>query len=100
MIKNESLCKSFCNFFLSNWLWQSPCIEPNKLPDGYIDQEYYIPITISGGTGPVVDLSYEIHPSNSWIEITYFLKKNIYTKYVYNNFTIEGKPQLQLDCNN
>ena len=26
MIKNESLCKSFCNFFLSNWLWQSPCV--------------------------------------------------------------------------
>ncbi|MEA4428096.1 hypothetical protein VBR23_12000, partial [Klebsiella pneumoniae] len=36
--------------------------EPNKLPDGYIDQEYYVPITISGGTGPVVELSYEINP--------------------------------------
>lgn len=31
--------------------------EPNKLPDGYIGQEYYVPITISGSTGPVVDLS-------------------------------------------
>lgn len=68
--------------------------EPNKLPDGYIDQEYYVPITISGGTGPVVDLSYEIHPSNSGLKLV-FSEKKYYTKYVYNNFTIEGKPQLQ-----
>ena len=59
--------------------------EPNKLPDGYIDQEYYVPITISGGTGPVVDLSYEIHPSNSGLKLVFSEK----------NFTIEGKPQLQ-----
>ncbi|MFV6062497.1 hypothetical protein ACNPB1_26750 [Klebsiella pneumoniae] len=68
--------------------------EPNKLPDGYIDQEYYVPITISGGTGPVVDLSYEIHPSYSGLKLV-FSEKKYYTKYVYNNFTIEGKPQLQ-----
>ena len=58
--------------------------EPNKLPDGYIDQEYYVPITISGGTGPVVDLSYEIHPSNSGLKLV-FSEKNI----------TQGKPQLQ-----
>nr|WP_158005145.1 hypothetical protein [Klebsiella pneumoniae] len=63
--------------------------EPNKLPDGYIDQEYYVPITISGGTGPVVDLSYEIHPSNSGLKLV-FSEKKYYTKYVYNNFTMEG----------
>lgn len=67
--------------------------EPNKLPDGYIDQEYYVPITISGGTGPVVDLSYEIHPSHSGLKLV-FAEKNI-TQNIYNNFTIEGKPQLQ-----
>ncbi|EML4442934.1 TPA: hypothetical protein MDU37_005464, partial [Klebsiella pneumoniae] len=47
-----------------------------------------------GGTGPVVDLSYEIHPSNSGLKLV-FSEKKYYTKYVYNNFTIEGKPQLQ-----
>ncbi|WP_162934414.1 hypothetical protein [Klebsiella michiganensis] len=68
--------------------------EPNKLPNGYIDQEYYVPITISGGTGPVVDLSYEIRPSNSGLKLV-FAEKKYYTKYIYNNFTIEGKPKLQ-----
>lgn len=68
--------------------------EPNKLPDGYIEQEYYVPITISGGTGPVVDLSYEIHPLDSGLKLM-FAEKKYYTKYIYNNFTIEGKPKLK-----
>lgn len=50
--------------------------EPNELPDGHIGQGYYVPITISGGTGPVVDLSYEIHPSNSGLKLV-FAEKNI-----------------------
>ncbi|MEG6452273.1 hypothetical protein [Enterobacter cloacae] len=50
--------------------------EPNKLPNGYIDQEYYVPVTISGGTGPVVDLSYEINPSNSGLKLE-IAEKNI-----------------------
>ncbi|EPV3341932.1 TPA: hypothetical protein RST15_002173 [Klebsiella pneumoniae] len=75
MIKNESLSKSFCNFFLTG-CGNHLVFEPNKLPDGYIDQEYYVPITISGGTGPVVDLSYEIHPSNSGLKLV-FSEKNI-----------------------
>lgn len=68
--------------------------EPNELPDGHIGQEYYVPITISGGTGPVVDLSYEIHPSNSGLKLV-FAEKKYYTKYIYNNFTIQGKPKSQ-----
>lgn len=68
--------------------------EPNELPDGYIGQEYYVPITISGGTGPIVDLNYEIHPSNSGLKLV-FSENKYYTKYIYNNFTIQGKPKLQ-----
>lgn len=68
--------------------------EPNELPDGYIGQGYYVPITISGGTGPIVDLSYEIHPSNSGLKLV-FDEKKYYTKYIYNNFTIQGNPKTQ-----
>jgi len=68
--------------------------EPNKLPDGYIDQEYYVPVTISGGTGPIIDLSYEIHPSNSGLKLV-FAEKRYYTRYIYNNFIIQGKPKSQ-----
>ncbi|MBV6691217.1 hypothetical protein [Serratia quinivorans] len=68
--------------------------EPNELPDGYIGQEYYVPIAISGGTGPIVDLSYEVHPSNSGLKLV-FTEKKYYTKYIYNNFTIQGNPKLQ-----
>lgn len=68
--------------------------EPNELSDGYIGQEYYVPITISGGTGPIVDLNYEIHPSNSGLKLV-FSESKYYTKYIYNNFTIQGKPKLQ-----
>lgn len=67
---------------------------PKKLPDGHVGQEYYIPITISGGTGPVVDLNYDIHPSNSGLKLVFSEKKH-YTKYIYNNFTIQGKPKVQ-----
>ncbi|EOC3625914.1 hypothetical protein ACI3B4_000335 [Enterobacter hormaechei] len=66
--------------------------EPDKLPDGYIGQEYYVPISISGGTGPFVDLSYEILPSNSGLKLE-FEEKKYYTEYIYNNFTILGKPK-------
>lgn len=45
--------------------------EPDKLPDGYVGQEYYVTITISGGTVPVVDLSYDIHPSNSGLKLAF-----------------------------
>lgn len=55
--------------------------EPNKLPDGYIGQEYYVPITISGGTGPVVDLSYEIHPSDSGLKLV-FAEKILHQTYI------------------
>lgn len=68
--------------------------EPNKLPEAFVGQEYYVPITISGGTGPVVDLSYEIHPSNSGLKLV-FVEKKYYTKHIYNNFTIQGKPEEQ-----
>ncbi len=47
----------------------------------------------------VVDLSYEIHPSNSGLKLV-FSEKKYYTKYVYNNFTIEGKSSVARDCNN
>ncbi|MEG0870348.1 MAG: hypothetical protein RSG77_25370 [Hafnia sp.] len=72
----------------------SVAFEPNKLPDGYVGQVYYVPITISGGTGPVVDLNYDIHPSNSGLKLA-FAEKKYYTKYIYNNFTIQGKPKTQ-----
>ncbi|WP_230979160.1 hypothetical protein [Intestinirhabdus alba] len=68
--------------------------EPDHLPDGYIGQDYYVPVTITGGTGPVVDLSYGIHPSDSGLKLV-FSEKKYYTKYLYNNFTIQGKPKLQ-----
>jgi len=68
--------------------------EPNELPDGYIGREYYVPISISGGAGPIVDLSYEIHPSNSGLKLV-FDEKKYYTKYIYNNFTIQGNPKAQ-----
>lgn len=67
--------------------------EPNKLPDGYIDQEYYVPITISGGTGPVVDLSYEIHPSNSGLKLV-FSEKNI----TQNMYIITFLLKVSLSC--
>lgn len=68
--------------------------DPNELPDGHLDQEYYVPITISGGAGPIVDLSYEIHPLNSGLSLV-FSEKKYYTRYIYNNFTIQGKPKSQ-----
>ncbi|WP_434745701.1 hypothetical protein [Candidatus Pantoea rara] len=68
--------------------------EPNNLPDGYVGQKYYVPITISGGTGPVVDFNYDIHPSNSGLKLI-FAEKKYHTKYIYNNFTIQGKPKTQ-----
>ncbi|MEE4412133.1 hypothetical protein V2S89_25295, partial [Serratia sp. C2(2)] len=55
--------------------------EPNELSDGYIGQEYYVPITISGGTGPIVDLNYEMHPSNSGLKLVFPEKK--YYKNIY-----------------
>lgn len=66
--------------------------EPNDLPDGHIGKEYYVPVTVSGGTGPVVDLTYEVQPLNSGVKII-FAKKKYYTKYIYNNFIIQGIPQ-------
>lgn len=90
---NHYLTAFFISLFLtgcSNHL----IFEPNNLPDGYIDQEYYVPITITGGTGPVVDLIYEIHPSNSGLKLV-FAEKKYHTKYIYNNFTLQGKPKLQ-----
>ena len=45
--------------------------EPDRLPYGYIGQEYYVPITISGGTGPVSDMSYEILPLDSGINLVF-----------------------------
>lgn len=88
-----------CNVFLVFSLFLTGCsnnivFEPNHLPDGYVGQEYYVPITISGGTGPVVDLIYEIHPSNSGLALV-FSEKKYHTKYIYNNFTIEGQPKLK-----
>lgn len=83
----------FCFLFLagcSNHI----IFEPNELPDGHVGQEYSVPITISGGSGPVVDLSYEIHPSNSGLSLV-FSEKKYYTRYIYNNFTIQGKPKSQ-----
>lgn len=68
--------------------------EPNELPYGHIGQEYYVPITISGGTGPVVDLGYDIHPSDSGLKLV-FAEKKYYIKYIYNNFAIQGKPKSQ-----
>lgn len=56
--------------------------EPNELPDGYIGQGYYVPITISGGTGPIVDLSYEIHPSNSGLKLVFDEKNIIQNIYI------------------
>ena len=66
--------------------------EPNELPDGHIGQAYYVPIRISGGTGPVVDFSYDIHPLNSGLKLI-FHEKKYYTKYIYDNFSIEGEPK-------
>jgi hypothetical protein len=68
--------------------------KPDYLPDGHIGKEYYVPVTISGGAGPVVDLTYDIHPSNSGLKVV-FSEKKYHTKYIYNNFVIQGKPKLQ-----
>ncbi|HHE5700245.1 TPA: hypothetical protein ACPEY2_004197 [Citrobacter amalonaticus] len=86
-----------CRAFIFCFLFSAGCsnhitFEPNELPNGHIGQEYYVPITISGGSGPVVDLSYEIHPSDSGLNLV-FAEKKYYTKYIYNNFTIQGKPK-------
>jgi len=86
----------FTVFFLSICLTgcgNNVAFEPNHLPEGYIGQEYYVPITITGGTGPVVDLGYEIHPSNSGLKLV-FAEQHYYTKYLYNNFAIQGNPKL------
>lgn len=56
--------------------------DPNELPDGHLDQEYYVPITISGGVGPIVDLSYEIHPINSGLSLVFSEKSIIRDIYI------------------
>lgn len=66
--------------------------EPNELPDGHIGQEYYVPITISGGAGPIVDLNYEIQPSNSGVTLV-FDEKNI-TQNIY-TITLPYKENLK-----
>ncbi|HAT1623088.1 TPA: hypothetical protein I8Y04_004854 [Raoultella planticola] len=35
-----------------------------------------------------------MHPSNSGLKLE-FAEKKYYTKYLYNNFTIQGKPNSQ-----
>lgn len=86
-------CAVFVFLFL-NGCSNQIVFEPNKLPEAHVGQEYYVPISISGGTGPVVDLSYEIHPSNSGLKLVFAAKK-YYTEYIYNNFTIQGVPEAQ-----
>ncbi len=88
-----------CRVFVFCFLFLAGCsnhiiFEPNELPDGHVGQEYSVPITISGGSGPIVDLSYEIHPSNSGLNLV-FAEKKYHTSYKYNKFTIQGKPKSQ-----
>ncbi|MCC4106211.1 hypothetical protein [Serratia ureilytica] len=84
----------FVFYFLLSGCGNYISFEPNKLPNGCVGQEYYIPITITGGTGPVVDLSYEIHPLNSGLKLV-FNENKYYTRYIYNDFSIQGRPKSQ-----
>jgi hypothetical protein len=85
-------------FGLLSFLIVSGCtkrvvFEPNNLPSAHVGQLYSVPISITGGTGPIVDLTYEIIPASTGIKLI-FDKKKYYTEYIYNNFTIEGKPRF------
>lgn len=94
MIKMEKYLTVFLFILFMTGCGNNVAFVPNKLPNGYVSQEYYVPITISGGTGPVVDLNYDIHPSDSGLKLS-FTEKKYYTKYIYNTFTIQGKPKKQ-----
>jgi hypothetical protein len=64
---------------------------PDELPNGRVGEKYYTPVNITGGSGPVVDFNYQIHPGNSGLKLTFETKK-YHTDYLYNKFTIEGEP--------
>ncbi|WP_255433272.1 hypothetical protein [Pantoea sp. B9002] len=64
---------------------------PDELPNGFVQKSYKVPVMITGGSGPVVDLIYEINPPGAGLTLQ-FEKKPYYTKYIYNKFTIEGEP--------
>ncbi|NYS28402.1 hypothetical protein [Pantoea sp. WMus005] len=70
--------------------------EPNNLPDGYVGQKYYVPITISGGTGPVVDFNYDIHPSNSGLKLTFAEKNIIQNIYIITSLFKVSQKQKEL----
>ncbi|PKH26455.1 hypothetical protein CIG19_01250 [Enterobacterales bacterium CwR94] len=65
---------------------------PVDLPDAYINRDYTVPVTITGGHGPVVDLTYDIFPPDAGLQLLYE-EKSYYTTYIYNSFMIVGKPK-------
>ncbi|MBB3303952.1 MULTISPECIES: hypothetical protein [unclassified Enterobacter] len=79
-------------FFISGCV-KKVSFQPNELPDGRVGEMYYVPVNVSGGSGPIVDFHYEVHPYNSGLKLKFDTEK-FYTKYLYNKFVIEGKPQF------
>ncbi len=67
--------------------------EPDNLPNAHIGKVYSVPVSITGGAGPIVDLSYNIIPAESGVKLK-FEGKKYYTEYIYNNFIIEGTPKF------
>lgn len=65
--------------------------QPNELPNGRVGEMYYIPVSVSGGSGAIVDFHYEIQPDNSGLKLK-FGTEEYHTKYLYNKFIVEGKP--------
>lgn len=80
-------------FFILSGCTNHVVFEPANLPDAHAGKTYSVPISITGGTGPIVDLSYDISPADSGIKLN-FGEKKYYTEYIYNNFTIEGEPRF------
>lgn len=67
---------------------------PKDLPDGHFNKSYNALVSITGGTGPVVDLTYCFYPLNSGLTIR-FLEEKYYTEHIYNGFIIEGVPVVK-----
>lgn len=67
-------------------------ISPNELPNGVVGKEYYVPITIDGGSGPISGSGFlrDIYPNGSGLEIVF---PEVDGRVEYNNMAIQGTPK-------
>lgn len=92
MIIMKRYCTTFLIISILSGCASRLNFNPESLPNAQVGKVYLVPINITGGSGPIVDLSYIISPADSGITLK-FKEKGYYSQYIYNSFTVEGRPR-------